>query len=98
MQSKDNDGENNQLNTTMDSNEIYEHLQKIYCTILKKDKVILTDETTAADIDGWDSLTHMLLMDSVEKEFAIKFKLMEIMKFNNVGDMVTCIQKKLAAK
>jgi acyl carrier protein len=82
----------------MDSNEIYEHLQKIYCTILKKDKVILTDETTAADIDGWDSLTHMLLMDSVEKEFAIKFKLMEIMKFNNVGDMVTCIQKTLAAK
>lgn len=98
MRQENNDGKNNQLNTTMDSNEIYAHLQKIYCTILKKDQVILTDETTAADIDGWDSLTHMLLMDSVEKEFAIKFKLMEIMKFNNVGDMVACIQKKLAAK
>ena len=82
----------------MEENQIYDQLKGLYRTILKKDKVDLYPETTAADIDGWDSLTHMILMDSVEKHFAIKFKLMEIMKFNNVGDMVACIQKKLAAK
>lgn len=82
----------------MENNELYGQLKAIYCTILKKDNVDLTEETTAADIDGWDSLTHMILMDSIEKHFSIKFKLMEIMKFNNVGDMVACIQKKLAAK
>lgn len=82
----------------MENNELYGQLKAIYCTILKKDNVDLTEETTAADIDGWDSLTHMILMDSIEKHFSIKFKLMEIMKFNNVGDMVACIQKKLAVK
>lgn len=82
----------------MENNELYGQLKAIYCTILKKDNVDLTEETTAADIDGWDSLTHMILMDSIEKHFSIKFKLIEIMKFNNVGDMVACIQKKLAAK
>lgn len=82
----------------MDDKELYSQLNGIYCTILKKDGVSVSPETTAADIDGWDSLTHMILMDSIEKHFSIKFKLMEIMKFNNVGDMVACIQKKLAAK
>ena len=82
----------------MDENTIYGQLNTIYCGILKKDHVDLAPETTAADIDGWDSLTHMILMDSVEKHFGIKFRLMEIMKFNNVGDMVACIQKKLAAQ
>jgi acyl carrier protein len=82
----------------MQENELYDQLKEIYIGILKKNNVELYPETTAADIDGWDSLTHMLLMDSVERHFGIKFKLMEIMKFNNVGDMVACIQKKLAAK
>ncbi len=82
----------------MEENELYGQLNKIYETILKKEGVTVAPETTAADIDGWDSLTHMILMDSIEKHFYIKFKLMEIMKFNNVGDMVACIQKKLAAK
>jgi acyl carrier protein len=82
----------------MEENKIYEELKGLYRSILKKDHIELYPETTAADIDGWDSLTHMILMDSVEKHFAIKFKLMEIMKFNNVGDMVACILKKLVAK
>jgi acyl carrier protein len=82
----------------MEEKELYDQLQVIYCSILKKDKVELTPATTAADIDGWDSLTHMMLMDNIERHFSIKFKLMDIMKFNNVGDMVACVQKKLAAK
>lgn len=82
----------------MEESTLYEELKGIYRTILKREQITLTPETTAADIEGWDSLTHMMLMDSIEKKFSIKFKLMEIMKFNNVGDMVACIQKKLAAK
>ncbi len=82
----------------MEENELYDQLQVIYCDILKKDQVRLSAETTAADIDGWDSLTHMILMDKIERHFSIKFKLMDIMKFNNVGDMVACIQKKLSMK
>ena len=80
----------------MQEQEIYEQLKGIYSTILKREITDLSAATTAADIEGWDSLTHMILMDSIEKHFGVKFKLMEIMKFNNVGDMVACVQKKLA--
>jgi len=82
----------------MEEKELYTELNQIFAAVLKKDKVELEPTTTAADISGWDSLTHMILMGSVEKHFSIKFKLMEIMKFANVGDMATCVQKKLANK
>lgn len=82
----------------MQEQEIRDEVNKVFNTVFKRNNIEVHDSTTAADIDGWDSLTHMLLIDSVEKHFGIKFKLAEVMKFNNVGDMLVCIQKKLANK
>jgi len=79
----------------MEDQDIILQINKIFSAILKKE-VSLTPNTTAADVAGWDSLTHMMLIDSIEKHFAIKFKLMEIMKLNNIGDMVGFIKKKTA--
>ncbi len=78
----------------MEDQEILEQVNKLFTKILKKPNVVLTYETTAADVDGWDSLTHMMLIDSVEKHFAIKLKLMEVMKLNNVGDLVAIVKLK----
>jgi acyl carrier protein len=79
----------------MEDQDIILQINKIFSAILKKE-VSLTPTTTAADVAGWDSLTHMMLIDTIEKHFAIKFKLMEIMKLNNIGDMVGFIKKKTA--
>ena len=79
----------------MEDQEIITKFNGIFSTVLKKDNIALTPTTTAADVEGWDSLTHMMLIDNIEKQFAVKFKLMEVMKFNNVGDMVACVKKKL---
>ena len=79
----------------MQEQEILAKITGIFCTILKRQNIVLTDSSTTADIDGWDSLSHMMIIDSIEKSFGIKFKLMEIMKFSNIGDMVACIKKKL---
>jgi acyl carrier protein len=79
----------------MEEKDIMIQVSGIFCKVLKKDNITLAPTTTTADIDGWDSLSHMMIIDSIEKHFSIKFKLMEIMKFNNVGDMVACINKKL---
>lgn len=79
----------------MEDQEILSKITEIFCSVLKKQNVIIEAATTTADIDGWDSLSHMMIIDSIEKRFSVKFKLMEIMKFNNVGDMVVCIKKKL---
>ena len=78
----------------MEDQEILEQVNKLFTKILKKPNVVLSYETTAADVDGWDSLTHMMLIDSVEKHFAIKLKLMEVMKLNNVGDLVAIVKLK----
>jgi acyl carrier protein len=82
----------------MEEQEILLQITKIFCTILKRNDINLTLGTRAADVDGWDSLTHMILIEKVEKHFAIKFQLKEVMKFKIVGDMVDCIKIKLKNK
>jgi len=63
------------------------------------DPALAIDEaTTAEDIEGWDSVTHVLLVVAVEQAFAVKFKTTEIETLKNVGDLVRLIDRKTAGK
>lgn len=53
-------------------------------------------ETTASDVEGWDSLSHLRLLIFVEKEFSIALEGAEATRLKNVGDLVSLIQTKLA--
>lgn len=79
----------------MERKEIYEKLNEIFIDILDLDDCNLTDETSANDIEEWDSLSHIQLIVAIEKEFKIKFTSMEIMKWNNVGEMVNSMEEKI---
>ncbi|MBK9523806.1 MAG: acyl carrier protein [Bacteroidetes bacterium] len=79
----------------MDKNEILNQLTIIFKKIFENDAVILQMDTTANDVDGWDSLTHTSMIVEVEKHFSVKFKLKEVLSFKNVGDMVNMIHSKL---
>ncbi len=68
-------------------------LQNVFHRVFGK-KVAIAPATTAADIPMWDSLTHMQLIAETEKEFRLEFSLDEVMNFNCVGDMLSCIHKK----
>ena len=81
----------------MQEQEILKEIEGLVSSVLKRDNVILSAATVAADVDGWDSLTHMMIIDSIEKKYGIKFKLKEVMKFNNLGDIITCVQSKVAS-
>ena len=59
------------------------------------DELELTDETSATDIEEWDSLSHIQLIVAIEKAFRIKFTSLEIMKWRNVGEMVDSMETKL---
>ena len=59
----------------MTKNEIKDALHSIYRTVLKNDSITLTAETTANDVDGWDSVTIVLIIDEIEKQFVLSFKL-----------------------
>lgn len=79
----------------MEKEEMVGRLKPIFRNILADESLELTDELSAANVSNWDSLSHMLLITEVENEFAIKFKLKDLNKMKNVGDMMALIQSKL---
>jgi acyl carrier protein len=78
----------------MERTEVVSRLTTIYRKVLNDETIVLKDEMTANDIENWDSLSHMLLIAESEKEFSIRFKLKELNKMRNVGDMVSIILEK----
>ena len=70
----------------MDTQMILTKLSLIFQEILKKDNIVLTNETTAQDVEGWNSLTNMILISRIEKDFIVRFK--------NVGDICNAILTK----
>jgi acyl carrier protein len=72
-------------------NEIYERLNDIFRDVFDDDSISVTANTTAADIEDWDSLSHITLMAAVEDEFRMKFSMKEVVEMKNVGEMVTII-------
>ena len=72
---------------------IFEELTEIFRDIFDDEEIELTDETTAEDIEDWDSLEQINLLVAIEKKFSIKFKLDEVSHLANVGDMVKLVQK-----
>ena len=74
---------------------IFTRIQEIIRCVLKNDSIILSNETTSNDVDGWDSLTHMLIITEVEKQFNVRINFRELMKISNVGELVQTIEKKM---
>lgn len=80
----------------MNKNEIIEKLTAIFHEIFNDESIVLNDEMTSADVENWDSLTHMLMVTSVEEQFGIKFKLKDLNAMKNVGDIVRIIGERQA--
>jgi len=80
----------------MDNMEILEKLTVIFRNVFGDNSLNLSNELTANDIAQWDSLSHMLLISEIENSFSIKFKLKDLNKMRNVGDMVEIISSKLS--
>jgi acyl carrier protein len=78
----------------MEKQEILAQVQEIFRDILDNEEIVLTNETTANDVEEWDSLSHIQLIVAIEKHFKIKFTSKEILSWANVGEMVDCIASK----
>lgn len=79
----------------MNQEQIMSKLTGLFQELFEDDSIVLTDETTAKDVDDWDSLAHLELISTVEAEFGIHFTLGEINSFANVGEMCQCILRHL---
>lgn len=80
----------------MERNEIIAKLRTVLVNILKHENFEMKDELSAADVAGWDSLTHMVIITEIEKSFQVKFKLKELNKLNNLGNLIELIQSKIS--
>lgn len=78
----------------METKELLETLNGIFRKVLKRDNITLTESTTAHNVEGWDSLTNMVLLTEIEKKFGVRFTFREIVKLKNVGDLCQTILNK----
>lgn len=78
----------------MEKNEILAKVNEVFIDTLDNDEIKLSMETTADDIEEWDSLTHIQLIVAIEKAFKIRFTSKEILSWKNIGEMVDCIAQK----
>ncbi|KAA6319713.1 Acyl carrier protein [termite gut metagenome] len=79
----------------MKKEELLLQIQSIFRDILDNESIELTDETTANDVEEWDSLSHIQLIVAIEKQFKIKFTSREILSWKNVGEMIDSMDIKL---
>jgi len=79
----------------MTSQEILKAVNDIFIDVLENEKIILSENTSAADIEEWDSLNHIQLIVAIEKHFKLRFTSSEIQKWKTVGEMCVAIQTRL---
>ncbi|MCR4661436.1 MAG: acyl carrier protein [Clostridia bacterium] len=77
----------------MNRNEICEKVTEIFRKVFDDDYLQINDETSAYDIEDWDSLAQITLLSEMESVFNINFNLKDIANLQNVGDMISLIEK-----
>ena len=78
----------------MDQSVVTEKLTAIFRIVFNDDTIVLRNDLTANEVGNWDSLSHMLMIGEVEKEFSIKFKLKELNKLEDVKSLIDLIELK----
>ncbi|MEN8880407.1 MAG: acyl carrier protein [Polaribacter sp.] len=78
----------------MDINKVLSIFNEIFIDVLEDDDIKLEYETTAKDVDDWDSLNHIMLVVAIEKHFELQFSADEVQGFKNVGEMCEAVINK----
>lgn len=82
----------------MTESEVWQRLTSVFRDVFEDDEITLSPETTAEDIEDWDSLTNIQLLIAIEKAFSgLEFSTGEVANLQNVGDLVSAITKRVTA-
>jgi acyl carrier protein len=74
--------------------EIETKLQEVFRDVFQDETLAILPEMTAGDVDKWDSITHLIMISKVEEVFNVSFRLKELIKLKNVGDLITLLKEK----
>ena len=75
----------------MTREEVFSKLNEVFRDVFDDEDITVTETTSAADIEDWDSLSHITLIGTIEDEFDIKFAMKDVVKMKNVGELVNNI-------
>jgi acyl carrier protein len=78
----------------LSSDAVWKSLGDVFEEVLGR-RVELRPETTAADVEGWDSVVHVMLVLASERKFGVRFESSEIANAGNVGEFVTLVESKM---
>jgi acyl carrier protein len=76
--------------------DIHAKLTEIFREVFMDDTIVLTDQLTANDVEGWDSFAHLNIILAVENSFDIAISDEESPGLKNIGDMIQLIRNKLS--
>lgn len=76
----------------MTREEIISQLTPIVRAMLKDENLVITDNLSSVNVPTWTSLSFMMLLTEIENRFGFKFKMMEILKLQNMGAIIDAIQ------
>lgn len=74
---------------------VLQEVEYIFKKVFRDESISLDKTTSADDIDGWDSITHMSLLNEIEKHFSIDFTYKEVRGLQNIGDLLNLIKSKV---
>lgn len=78
----------------MTRDQVFDRLEEVFRDVFDDDSITLYEDTTADDIDDWDSIEHITLIAAVEQEFGMRFTMGEVSGMKDVGEMVTIISQR----
>ena len=78
----------------MTRDQAFDRLELVFRDVFDDDSIVLYEDTTADDIDDWDSIEHITLIAAVEKEFGMRFSMGEVSGMKDVGEMVTILTQR----
>ena len=82
----------------MDTAAVYAKLQDIFRDVFDDHHIVVTPDLTADKVDGWDSVTHVRLLLSIERAFGISFSASEVRMLKDVSELAFLIQSKVESK
>ena len=78
----------------MDREDILRRVNEIFWDVFDDDTIVVEEQTTAADVEDWDSLSHITLVSEIEEAFGMKFEMKEVLGMKDVGEMLDILQER----
>jgi acyl carrier protein len=75
--------------------DVVPELNEVFREVFDDPSINVSDATTSNDVEGWDSFTYINLLSAIELHFNVEFSQSEAMRFNNVGELIASLNKKL---